>query len=204
MAFCAAPIIAPIILASRSPRRRELLAKLGVPYEIISADIDESELKGEKPLDYVRRVARGKAQAIAAKHPGRVVLAADTPVLVGRRILQTPETADEARVMLKLQSNRRVYVPTAVVVVDAQGVVRKSLVNSWWKIKSLKDDEIESYLQSGKWRGISGGLTCIDCAHWLVNFYGSSSGSEGLPLYETAKLLRASGVAINPFEVHGA
>lgn len=194
----------PIILASRSPRRRELLAKLGVAYEIISADIDESELKGEKPLDYVRRVARGKAQAIATKHPGRVVLAADTPVLVGRQILQTPETADEARAMLMLQSNRRVYVPTAVVVVDAQGVVRETVVQSYIKLKPISDAEREAYLASKLWEGCSGAIKGEVMEHWFVQMHGSRSGILGLPLYETAKLLRASGVAINPFESHGS
>lgn len=200
MATAAAPLIAPIILASRSPRRRDLLTKLGVAFEVHSADIDETEREGETPLTYVRRVARGKAQAIAAKHPGRVVLAADTPVLVGRRILQTPQTVEEARVMLKLQSNRRVHVPTAVVAIDAKGVVREAISDSYVKLKPLSDTEIESYLSSGYWRGVSGGLKCEVMELWFCKMHGAPSAIGGLPLYETAKLLRASGVEIQPFE----
>jgi len=200
MATAAAPLIAPIILASRSPRRRDLLTKLGVAFEVHSADIDETEREGEAPLAYVRRVARGKAQAIAAKHPGRVVLAADTPVLVGRRILQTPQTVEEARVMLKLQSNRRVHVPTAVVAIDAKGVVREALVQSYIKLKPITEAERDAYLESNLWEGCSGAIKGEVMEHWFVQMHGSRSGILGLPLYETAKLLRASGVEIQPFE----
>ena len=195
-----AVVVAPVILASRSPRRRELLAKLGVAFEVMSADIDESALKNEAPLAYVRRVARGKAQAIAAKNPGRVVLAADTPVLVGRRIIQTPETIDEARAMLRMQSNRRVHVPTAVAVVDAKGFVRETVVASYIKMKPLTDAEIETYLASGEWQGTSGAIKGEVLEHWFLQMHGSRSGILGLPLYETAKLLQASGVVVNPFE----
>jgi septum formation protein len=194
-----AAAVLPIILASRSPRRRELLGKLGVAFEAISADIDESVLPAEHPLKYVGRVARGKAQAVAAQHPGRVVLAADTPCLLGRRILQTPATADEARMMLKLQSNRRVYVPTAVAVIDATGTLREALVQSFIKLKPLTEAEIASYLASGHWQGVSGGIQIENIDHWVIKMQGSYSCIFGLPLYETAKLLQASGVPLNPF-----
>ncbi|MCA3244527.1 MAG: septum formation protein Maf [Alphaproteobacteria bacterium] len=186
----------PLILASRSPRRRALLATLGVPFTVQSADVDETPLRQEGGLAYVQRVAALKARAIAAQHPGCVVLAADTPVLVGRRILQTPATAEAAAAMLRLQSNRRVQVPTAVVVIDATGKERRLLVPTWLKLKVLCEAEIAAYVASGHWQGCSGGLKGELIEHWLVKMYGSRSGYLGLPLYETAKLLRAAGLAV--------
>lgn len=186
----------PLILASRSPRRRALLATLGVPFAVMSADVDETPLRQEGGLAYVQRVAALKARAVAAQHPGCVVLAADTPVLVGRRILQNPATPEAAAAMLRLQSNRRVQVPTAVVVIDAQGRQRRALVPSWVKIKVLHDDEIAHYLALNLWEGVSGGIQLERLEAWVVKTYGSMSGIMGLPLYETAKLLRAAGVAV--------
>jgi septum formation protein len=185
-----------LILASRSPRRRELLAKLGIPFTVQSADVDETPLKNEAPLAYVQRVAALKAQTIAAINPGCVVLAADTPVLVGRRILQTPTNVAEALAMLKLQSNRRVHVPTAVAVVDAQGKLRQALASSWWKVKPLTAADMHVYLESEQWRGVSGAIKSDKCEHWLIKFYGSASGSSGLPLYETARLLTLAGLQV--------
>ena len=188
-----------LILASRSPRRRALLAQLGVPFTVMSADVDETPLRQEAPLVYVQRVAMLKARAVAAANPGCVVLAADTPVLVGRRILQNPATPAEATAMLRLQSNRRVHVPTAVVVIDAQGKERSLLVPSWVKLKMLQDDEITAYLQHDLWQGVSGAIQLEQLEPWVVKTFGSMSGIMGLPLYETAKLLRAAGVAVAPF-----
>ncbi len=188
-----------LILASRSPRRRSLLASLGVAFTVQSAEIDETPLKQEAPLAYVQRVALGKARAVAALNPGAVVLAADTPVIIGRRILQSPTTPDEALMMLKLQSNRRVQVPTAVVVIDAAGKERTALVPTWLKLKALTEAEIQAYLASGHWQGTSGGLKGELIEAWFTKMYGSRSGYLGLPLYETAKLLKAAGVAVAPF-----
>jgi septum formation protein len=185
-----------LILASRSPRRRALLAQLGVAFTIQQADIDETPLKHEAPLAYVKRIARTKALTIAAQNPGCVVLAADTPVLVGRRILQNPETVQEAAAMLKLQSNRRVTISTAVVVVDAKGKVREALVPGWIKVKRLSAEEIAAWIASGEWKGTAGGIKLEFMESWVVKLFGSVSAIHGLPLYETAKLLKAAGVEI--------
>jgi septum formation protein len=193
----------PILLASRSPQRAALLGALGVPFVVQAADVDERVLKNEAPLTYVRRVAAMKAQVVAAANPGRVVLAADTPVLVGNRVLQTPTTPDEARAMLRLQSHRRVHVPTAVVVVDAAGKRREALVPTWLKLKPLSEEEIEAYVASEHWRGCSGGLKGEVIEAWFVDMHGSRSGYLGLPLYETAKLLRAAGIKVPPFAAQG-
>jgi septum formation protein len=192
-----------LILASRSPRRRALLAQLGVAFTVQSAEVDETPLKNEPPLKYVQRVAALKARTVAAANPGCVVLAADTPVLVGRRILQNPATPEEALVMLKLQSNRRVQVPTAVVVIDVAGKERSLLVPTWLKLKALSEAEMAAYVASGHWQGTSGGLKGEFIEAWFTKIYGSRSGYLGLPLYETAKLLRAAGVAVAPFSPLG-
>ncbi len=179
--------------------RAKLLASLGVPFTVAIADVDETPLRHEHPLHYVQRVALAKARTVAAAHPGCVVLAADTPVLLGRRILQNPATAEEAVAMLRLQSNRRVHIPTAVVVIDASGHVRSTLVPAWIKLKALSEPEIAAYVASGLWQGTSGGVKGEAAEAWFVKMAGSRSGYLGLPLYETAKLLSAAGIVVEPF-----
>ncbi len=188
-----------LILASQSFYRKLLLEKLGVPFTVQPADVDETEHKNEKPLDYVKRVAIAKATAISQLNPGAVVVAADTPVLVGRRILQTPATEDEAREMLYLQSGRRVTVPTVLVVADASGKVHHKVVVSWFKFKQLKKDEVEAYIASGNWQKASGAIKFDYVDHWVTDFYGSMSGAKGLPLYETTVLLARAGIKVQPF-----
>jgi len=188
-----------LILASGSPRRRELLAQLGVPFTVWRPEVDETPKRQEAPLAYVQRVALLKARAAAAANPGCLILAADTPVLLGRRILQNPASPQEAAAMLRLQSNRRVHIPTAVVVIDAKGHERRVLVPSWVKIKTLHEQEINAYVALGWWQGVSGGMQLEKLATWVVKIYGSVSGIMGLPLYETTKLLHAAGVPLAPF-----
>ncbi len=182
-----------LILASASPRRLELLARLGVtPDEVRPADIDESPQKGELPPAYAARIAAEKAAAAA--EPGAIVLAADTVVAAGRRILAKAETEAVARQCLELLSGRRHRVLSAVTVIDAEGRVRHRLSTSIVAFKRLSADELAAYLASNEWQGKAGGYAIQGRAEALVRMlHGSHSGVMGLPLYETRALLRATG-----------
>ena len=182
-----------LILASQSPRRLELLARLGiVPDAVIPADVDETVLKGELPMPYARRVAAAKAAGVA--EPGALTLAADTVVAAGRRILPKAETEEEARFCLALLSGRRHRVHCAVTLIDADGTARHRLSSSVVTFKRLSAEEIAAYLASGEWRGKAGGYAIQGRAEALIRaISGSFSGIMGLPLYETRALLRAAG-----------
>ena len=182
-----------LILASSSPRRLELLARLGVvPHAVLPADIDETPRKGELPPAYATRMAAEKAAAVAA--PGSLILAADTVVAAGRRILPKTETEGEAREALSLLSGRRHRVHSAIALVDADGRARQRLSTSIVAFKRLSQDELAAYLAAGEWRGKAGGYAIQGRAEALVRFLsGSHSGVMGLPLYETRALLRAAG-----------
>ena len=182
-----------LILASASPRRLELLARLGVtPDAVTPANIDETPLKGELPHLYACRMAAEKAAAAAA--PASLVLAADTVVAAGRRILPKAENEDEARAALALLSGRRHRVHSAVAVTDMDGRTRLRLSTSLVAFKPLSAAEIEAYLASGEWRGKAGGYAIQGRAEALVRrLSGSHSGVMGLPLHETRALLRAAG-----------
>lgn len=184
---------ARLILASASPRRLELLGRLGaVPDEVVHADIDESPRKAELPTVYAARMAAEKAAAVA--RPGDVLVAADTVVAAGQRILPKTETAEEARASLRLLSGRRHRVHSAVTVVDAEGKTRHRLSTSIVAFKPLSDDEIAAYLASGEWHDKAGGYAIQGRAEALVRMLqGSHSGVMGLPLFETRALLRAAG-----------
>jgi septum formation protein len=186
----------PFVLASASPRRLDLLARLGLePDRVDPADIDEAVRKGERPQPHVRRLAAEKAARVAARHPGAVVLAADTLVAVGLRILPKAEDEAEARRCLALIAGRRHRVLTAVTVVDREGVARHRLSMTLVKVGPLAPRDIEAYLGSGEWRGKAGGYAIQGRfeAHvqWLS---GSFSGVMGLPLFETRALLGAAGL----------
>mgnify|MGYP000914000504 CR=1 FL=1 len=170
-----------------------MLARLGVvPDEIAPADIDESPCKAELPAVYARRMAAEKAAAAAT--PGAIVIAADTVVAAGRRILPKTETEAEARACLKLLSGRRHRVLSAVTVTDTTGQARHRLSTSIVTFKRLSEDELAAYLASGEWRGKAGGYAIQGRAEALVRaLQGSHSAVMGLPLYETRALLRASG-----------
>lgn len=182
-----------LILASASPRRRELLARLGVePAEINPADIDETPHEGELPRDYARRMAREKA--VAAVVSDAHVLAGDTVVAVGRRIL--PKTEDEAtaRRCLELMSGRRHRVLSAIALCAPDGTLRERLSETEVVFKRLSPDEIAAYLASGEWHGKAGGYAIQGSAEALIRrIDGSHSGVVGLPLYETRALLKAAG-----------
>ena len=182
-----------LVLASASPRRLDLLARIGVvPDAVVPAEIDETPLKGEAPIAYARRIAAAKAAAVA--EAGALVLAADTVVAAGRRILPKAETEAEARAALSLLSGRRHRVHSAVTLIDAQGAARHRLSTSIVLFKPLGEGELATYLASGEWRGKAGGYAIQGRAEALVRMVsGSHSGVVGLPLYETRALLRAAG-----------
>jgi septum formation protein len=184
-----------LILASASPRRLALLARIGLtPDAVIPADIDETPRRGEAPIAYARRMAAEKASAVAASVPGDLVLAADTVVASGRRILPKAEAEDEARRSLAALSGRRHRVHSAVTVIDAAGRARHRLSTSILAFKRLSEEELAAYLASGEWRGKAGGYAIQGRAEALVRFLsGSHSAVVGLPLYETRALLRAAG-----------
>ncbi|HEX4738091.1 MAG TPA: nucleoside triphosphate pyrophosphatase [Allosphingosinicella sp.] len=182
-----------LILASASPRRLELLACLGVtPDAVRPAEIDETPHKGECPADYACRMAAEKAAAVSA--PGSLVLAADTVVAAGRRILPKTEDEAEARAALALLSGRRHRVLSAVTLIDGKGRARHRLSTSIVAFKQLSEEELAAYLASDEWRGKAGAYAIQGRAEALVRFLsGSHSGVMGLPLYETRALLRAAG-----------
>jgi septum formation protein len=184
----------PLILASASPRRLDLLARIGVvPDAIDPADIDETPQRAEVPAPYAARMAAAKAAATAARHAGKIVLAADTVVAAGRRILPKSEDEATARACLELLSGRRHRVLTAVTLIDAAGRARHRLSTSIVAFKALTVTEIDGYLRSGEWHGKAGGYAIQGRAEAFVRFLsGSHSGVVGLPLFETRALLVAA------------
>lgn len=188
--------MSPLVLASGSPRRAELIARLGVsPAAIDPADIDETPRKDELPAPYAARVAAEKAALVAARHPGTAVLGADTVVSAGRRILPKTDDIDAARACLTLLSGRRHRVHSAVTLIDAAGTARHRLSTSIVRFKRLTGAEIEAYLAGGDWRGKAGAYAIQGYAEsWVAMLQGSHSGVMGLPLYETRALLEAAGL----------
>ena len=189
-----------LILASASPRRRDLLATLYVtPDAITPADIDEDVRAGELPRPYGQRVAREKAQKIytdqqTSNSEAGIILAADTVVGVGRRILPKTETEAEARMCLELMSGRAHRVYTAVAIIDADGTLREKCVETRIKMKRLSQDEINFYLKSSEWKGKAGGYGIQGYAGaFVTHLSGSYSNVVGLPVAETRNLLLASG-----------
>ncbi len=187
-----------LVLASSSPRRRDLLVRLGVvPDRIASPDIDERPRKAESPRVYALRMAEEKAVAVA-RESGEIVIAGDTTVAVGRRILQQAENPEMQRGFLELLSGRRHHVLSAVAVIDAEGRMRSRICDSIVRFKRLGDDEIESYINCGEGLGKAGGYAIQGRAEALIDWMaGSHSGVVGLPLYETRALLRSAGYPVD-------
>ena len=186
-----------LILASASPRRRELLARLGLDCAAIApADIDETPRKAELPRDYAVRMAREKADAAADRTA--FVLAGDTVVAAGRRILPKAEDEATARQCLELLSGRRHRVFSAVALRAPDGTLRERLSETQVRFKRLSHEEIAGYLASGEWHGKAGGYAIQGTAEGLIAWIGGShSGVVGLPLFETRALLKAAGFAIS-------
>lgn len=186
----------PLILASASPRRLDLLARIGVvPHLVDPADIDETPRKGERPLAYAKRMAAKKAVAVVARRAGSIVLAADTVVAAGRRILPKAETEAEARACLLALSGRRHKVHSAITVIDASGTARHRVSTTILSFKRLSETEIATYLAGQEWQGKAGGYAVQGYAEAFVrSLSGSHSGVMGLPLFETRTLLLSAGV----------
>ncbi len=181
-----------LTLASASPRRRDLLARLGIePNSVLSSDIDETPLKGERPRDYALRMGLEKAAAVQADG---FVLAGDTVVAAGRRILPKTENALEARRCLELLSGRRHTVFSSVALRAPDGTTRSRLQESTVRFKVLSQEEIAAYLAGDEWRGKAGGYAIQGSAEGLIQWIkGSHSGIMGLPLFETRALLKSAG-----------
>ena len=183
-------------LASKSPRRRELLAKLGLDFGVLDLDLPETPAPGEPPDDYVRRVAREKAGAgllLVVGQPGAVVLGADTEVILDGRVYGKPADAADAAQMLRSLSGRTHRVVSAVSVVDA-GRELQAVSVSEVRFAALSEDDIADYLDTGEWAGKAGAYGIQGRAQaFIAHLSGSYSGVMGLPLHETAGLLRKIG-----------
>lgn len=184
-----------LILASASPRRVALLKQIGItPDDIIPADIDETPLKTELPRGLAERLARQKADAVAAIHEGAYILSADTVVACGRRILEKPEDETEARRFLDLLSGRRHRVIGGIALHTPAGTLRTKIVETIVQFKKLSTAEIKQYLDSGEWQGKAGGYGIQGSAEAYVKFIrGSYSNVVGLSLYDTMKMLKSAG-----------
>ena len=194
-----------LILASGSPRRLALLAQLGVePDRIMPSTVDETPKKNELPRILASRLARAKldaALASAGQDPdlgGALVLAADTVVSVGRRVLPKAELIEEAAACLRLLSGRAHRVYTAIAFANGKGSVRKRLVETRVRFKRLSREDVEAYLASGEWRGKAGGYAVQGfAAGFVVKINGSYTNVVGLPLYETMALLTGEGYPVH-------
>ncbi|HEX3973569.1 MAG TPA: nucleoside triphosphate pyrophosphatase [Stellaceae bacterium] len=184
-----------LILASSSPRRRELLAQIGItPAAIDPADIDETPLKDELPPQHAQRLAAEKARLVAQRHPGAFVLGADTVVGCGRRILPKAETMEQARMCLTLLSGRRHRVHGGVALVTPGGKLLQRHVTTAVAMKRLSPQELDAYLAGKEWDGKAGGYAIQgQAARFVREIIGSYSNVVGLPLFETATLLEGQG-----------
>jgi len=180
------------ILASASPRRLQLLQQLGLtPDDILPANVDETPLKTELPDAYALRIASAKAALTAEKNPASIILAADTVVAAGRRILPKAEDEKTARACLALLSGRRHRVYTAISV-----GTRSKLVMTQVRFSRLNKDEIEAYIATGEWHGKAGGYAIQGAAAAFIPFIsGSYSNVVGLPLAETSAMLKQAGLS---------
>lgn len=186
----------PLILASASPRRLELLKQAGiVPDKVSPADLDETPLKAELPVAYAQRIATEKATKVALTYPNAIILAADTVVACGRRILPKAETEEQARDCLQLISGRRHRVVTAIAVISpATGKIKTDVVTSVVRFKRLTRQETEDYILCEEWKGKAGGYAIQGLAATLIPFIsGSYSSIVGLPLLETVRMLQEAG-----------
>lgn len=201
-----------LALASASPRRLALLQQIGVePDGLLPTDLDETPHRNESPRALAVRLANEKARAGARAAAvqddlrGAFVVAADTVVAVGRRILPKCELAEEAGACLRLLSGRNHRVFTAVTMITPKGAERRRLVDTRVRFKRLSSAEIEGYLASGEWRGKAGGYAIQGLAGaFVVKLTGSYSGVVGLPLYETAQLLSGEGYPVHLMWLNGA
>jgi septum formation protein len=183
-----------VCLASVSPRRRELLTQIGVPHKVLAAHIDETAYPGEIPRDYVMRMARQKALAVLDRGEALPVLAADTTVVLDEVIYGKPRNRDEGVAMLQRLSDRTHEVMTAVAVAQSRGVALRLNVSSV-RFRKLTLEECNAYWETGEPHDKAGGYAVQGAAAvFIESLSGSYSGVMGLPLFETAELLRAAGL----------
>ncbi len=183
-----------LCLASASPRRRQLLAQIGVAHVVAPAEIDETPLPGESPSEYVRRMARDKALCVRSRRPGRPVLAADTAVVLGQTVYGKPRDREHALAMLAALGGRAHRVLTAVCLATSAGLT-SALSESTVHLRAMSEEERAAYWDTGEPRDKAGAYAIQGRgAIFVQSLEGSYSGVMGLPLYETAELLRAGGV----------
>lgn len=189
-----------IILASGSPRRRRLLEQIGIAFEVIPAEIDESLRSGELPSDYTSRIAREKVEAVVLRHgKAQIVLGADTTVVLGDQILGKPESEDHAIEMLRSLSDKLHHVFTAVAVAGADGHIEQALNVTEVEFASLDDSWIRAYVASGEPMDKAGAYGIQGwAAPRIRRVNGSYSSVMGLPLHETAVLLECAGLILRP------
>ncbi len=185
----------PLILASASPRRLDLLQQIGIrPAAVDAPHIDETALKGELPAQYAKRIASEKLAEVAPRHPGQFVLAADTVVAVGRRILPKAEDAGTARKCLELLSGRRHKVIGGIAIAGADGRRIQRVVTTGVIFKRLEANEIARYIDSGEWHGKAGGYAIQGlAAAFIPEIHGSYSNIVGLSLSDTHAMLQGLG-----------
>ncbi len=187
-----------VVLASASPRRLALLRQIGIePDAIVAADVDEEPLRGELPRALAGRLARAKASAVADGAHDAFVIGADTVVACGRRVLPKAVNVESARRCLQQLSGRRHRVYGGVCVISTDGRVVSRVVTTIVLFKRLERQEVDAYLAQGEWRGKAGGYAIQGCAAMFVrDLSGSHSNVIGLPLFETAALLRGLGYPV--------
>ncbi len=179
------------ILASASVNRRALLDEVRlIPEKIVSPEIDEEILKGETPARYVKRIAVEKAKAVAKDHPNMCIVAADTVLAVGRRIIRKAYTAEEARANLKLLSGRSHKVLTGLAVISPSGKIISKVNVSSVKLKNFDEDDIRVIIESNEWKGVCGYKIDGVLSAFVQRISGSYTSIVGLPIYETTQILR--------------
>ena len=179
------------ILASGSPQRIALLRQIGIePKEIFPADIDESCLLHEKPLPYVRRMALSKAECVAKQKKGENVLACDTVVVVGQKILHKSQNEEEQKQVMKMLSGKSHRVISSVCLINKNGKVSQKTVTTKISMKVLTQREIDDYVASNEWCGVCGYKIEGLLAGYVTRMIGSYSGVVGLPIYETQNMLK--------------
>ena len=194
-----------LVLASGSPRRLSLLNQAGIePDSLQPTEVDEIPVKGELPRALANRLAKTKAQAALASVKideqlrGSYILAADTVVAVGRRIMPKADMLDEAAACLRLLSGRNHRVYTGICLVTPRETFRQRLIETRVRFKRLSTEDVEAYLASGEWRGKAGGYAIQGLAGtFVVKLVGSYTNVVGLPLYETMSLLGGEGFPVH-------
>lgn len=193
--MCLTDVEPCLVLASASPRRLDLLRQIAIiPTEVVPADVDETLRRGELPAPYALRLAQEKAHTVAARYPGCFVIGADTVVACGRRVVPKPETVAEAGRCLALLSGRGHRVYSGVTIVSPDGRTVQRLVTTVVGFKRLDATEMADYLASGEWSGKAGGYAIQGrAAAFVSKLCGSYTNVVGLPLFETANLLKGIG-----------